>query len=149
MFHHQKRWYLHTCKLCAVLCDIIILLRLGLRPARAFSWQVELWTGQTPPSLCLHINCGGLRFSNELNGWTETFFSGRFLTFVSVYRVELISPVGASGLAVCFLAPFYVSVHARVIQCVHAAGCNSFLFTLSLFFFFFLFGGLGGQHERH
>lgn len=89
----------HMRAMCPFVWQIIFSVRLGLCTARAFSWQVELWTGQTPPSLCLRIKCGGLRFSNELNGWTETFFSGRFLTFVPVYRVELISPVGASGSA--------------------------------------------------
>lgn len=56
-----------------------------------------------------------------------------------VYRVELISPVGASGSARLLPGPFYVSVHAGVIQCVHAASCNSFLFTLSFLGIFGLF----------
>lgn len=71
-------------------------------------------------------------------GERRRFSQGGFLTFVPVYRVELISPVGASGSArFRFLAPFYVSVHARVLQCVRAAGRNGFLFAVFLSFFFF------------
>lgn len=66
---------MHT--VCHFVRRKIIFVRPGLHPARAFSWQVELRTGQTPPSLCLHIKCGSLRLSNEFTGWTETFFSGR------------------------------------------------------------------------
>lgn len=131
-FHLHKGSYLHIRTVCRC-------------PARAFSWPVEVWTGQTPPSLCLRIKCGTMRFPNELNGWTETFFSGTFLTFVPVYRVELISPVGASGSARLLPGPLLcLGARSRDSVC-----SRSRLEQLPLYFVFLRFSFFCGLFGRH